>query len=489
MTKLPINLQDASVAAKFRAFELKMEAHSIRPMVINIFKHYYTKLLQGDLGKMPEAAIAPVSEDSLKSYEALEPYTDDGIRAMNQAVVIKLNGGLGTSMGLERAKSLISLKDDLTFLDIILRQVLHLREQYKTHLPLVLMNSFKTHVDTMLHVEHFDNAPTGIPLAFVQNRFPKVLQDDFSPACWPDNPELEWNPPGHGDIYTALKVSGLLENLLRKGFVYGFISNSDNLGAVMDPRILGYLAKEKLPFLMEVARRTPSDRKGGHLALLRAWNRLCLREVAQCPDKDLPSFEDIDKHRYFNTNSLWLDLRSLEQVFLQHHMIPLDLILNPKTLDPRDPHSPKVLQIETAMGAAVSAFQEAAAVEVPRERFAPVKTTNDLLLVQSDCYNRNADETLIPAPERSTSLPVIKLDSNFYKKIDEFLLRFPYGPPSLLHCLSLTVNGDVHFGKNVTCAGRVTVTAPHHRQAVVNDNTLLEGEVLLQDTQDPPETE
>jgi UTP--glucose-1-phosphate uridylyltransferase len=480
MTKLPINLQDASVAAKFRAFELKMEAHSLRPMVINIFKHYYTKLLQGDLGKMPEAAIAPVSEESLKSYAALEPYAEDGIRAMNQAVVIKLNGGLGTSMGLERAKSLITLKDGLTFLDIILRQVLHLRGHFNTHLPLVLMNSFKTHVDTMLHVEHFDNAPTGIPLAFVQNRFPKVLQDDFSPACWPDNPELEWNPPGHGDIYTALKVSGLLDNLLRKGFVYAFISNSDNLGAVMDPRILGYLAKERLPFLMEVARRTPSDRKGGHLAVLRAWNRLCLREIAQCPDKDLPSFEDIDKHRYFNTNSLWIDLRSLEQVFLQHHMIPLDLILNPKTLDPRNHNSPRVLQIETAMGAAVSAFQEATAVEVPRERFAPVKTTNDLLLVQSDCYLRNEDETLTPAPECATALPAIQLDAGFYKKIDDFQQRFPHGPPSLLRCRSLTVNGDVLFGKGVTCVGAVDVTAPRQYPARVEEHAILQGEVSLQ---------
>ncbi len=474
-----VDLGDVSVAAKFRGFELKMEAHSLQPLVINIFKNYYTRLLQGDLGKLPESAIRPVDEADVRHQKELEDCTAAGEKALRQAVVIKLNGGLGTSMGLEKAKSLIPLKDGKTFLEIILAQMRHLRRSYDSDLPLVLMNSFKTHVDSMLHIQHFDNGAAGIPLAFVQNRFPKVLQEDYSPACWPDNPELEWNPPGHGDIYPALVSSGLLDKLLRKGFIYAFISNSDNLGAVMDPGILGYMVRERLSFIMEVARRTPSDRKGGHLAKLAANGRLTLREVAQCPDTDMEHFTDIRQHRFFNTNSLWVDLRALEQVFLMHHMMPLDLIVNPKTLDPRKPDSPKVLQIETAMGAAITAFERAAALEVPRSRFAPVKTCNDLLVVQSDCYVRNEDETVTPNPARQGPLPEVQLDPAHFKKIDDFSQHFPYGPPSLADCSSLSVIGDVTFGRDVVLQGAVSISAKPGHKAMVPDAARLSGNVVL----------
>jgi len=479
MPSTALDKTDASTAAKFRGFELKMEAHALRPLVINTFKHYYAKLVQGDTGMLPESGIAPLENQELRHYDELQDYTAAGIQAMRQSVVIKLNGGLGTSMGLEQAKSLITIKDGQTFLDIILGQIRHLRQRYQTPLPLVLMNSFKTHVDTMLQVQNFNNGPTGVPLSFVQNRFPKVLQQDLSPASWPDNPELEWNPPGHGDIYSALVSSGLLEKLLREGFIYAFISNSDNLGAIMDPAILGYLAQERLEFLMEAARRTPSDRKGGHLARLLGDDRLILREVAQCPEEDMDAFTDIERHRFFNTNSLWVDLRALEQVFLRHHIMPLDLIVNPKTLNPRDAKSPKVFQIETAMGAAIAAFERAAAVEVPRSRFAPVKTTADLLVVQSDCYLRNDDDTITPNPEREGAMPQVKLDPTFYKKIDDYQLRFAKGAPSLLHCSSLEVTGDARFGRRVTIRGDVRIKVSKGVQGAIGDDAVLSGPVEL----------
>jgi UDP-glucose pyrophosphorylase len=245
-----------------------MEERRIPSIVINVFKCYYTQIMQGAQGKTSDADISPLLDGEVPAYADLEAYSDAGREALSHTVVIKLNGGLGTSMGLERAKSLIPVKDNHTFLDIILRQAKVLRKKYKSPLPLIFMNSFKTHRDTMLKVEGLDNGDTGIPLAFVQHMYPKILESDLSPADCPENPELEWNPPGHGDVYTALVTSGLLDKLLKRGYRYAFISNSDNLGAVMDSRLLGYIAKEKLPFLMEVARRTHLDRKGGHLAKL-----------------------------------------------------------------------------------------------------------------------------------------------------------------------------------------------------------------------------
>lgn len=472
----PIVYDDAAIAAKFRPFALKMEALGMPPIVVNVFKSYYSRLLLGAQGKLAEAEIAPLAPADVRDYDDLDRYTRAGHDAMSQAVFIKLNGGLGTGMGLEKAKSFITVKDGLSFLDIILSQTRRLREKFKVELPLLLMNSFKTHQETMLRLGDFDNGETELPLAFLQHRYPKVLVKDFSPAEWPANPELEWNPPGHGDIYTALVTSKILKRLLANGYHYAFISNSDNLGAVMDERILGLMALEELPFIMEVADRTPLDSKGGHLARRLSDNRLVLREVAQCPEADRAAFADTTRHRYFNTNSIWLDLRVFERVFVEHHMMPLDIIINPKNLDPRDSDSPNVFQIETAMGSAVSNFENAAAVRVPRSRFAPVKTTNDLLTVMSDCYVRTEEETIVPVTERAGNLPSVKLDPKYYKKIDDFGDRFPEGAPSLIGCTSLTVEGDVRFEAGVKLSGEVKLVNAPGRQVVIPAGTELSGE-------------
>jgi UTP--glucose-1-phosphate uridylyltransferase len=468
-----------SIPAMFRPFSLKMEELGMPAIVINLFKCYYAQLLYGAQGKLSEREILPVNENEVRSYETLSGFGQHGAEAMGRVALIKLNGGLGTTMGLERAKSLIPVKDGLSFLEIILRQMNRLRENYGTELPLVLMNSFKTHLETMLEVEGFDNGSTGIPLAFVQHRYPKILEKDYSPARWPRNPELEWNPPGHGDLYTAMVTTGLLNKLLDGGYRYAFISNSDNLGAVMDETILGYMVHEEIPFLMEVARRTPSDRKGGHLTKLLKNGRFALREVAQCPDPELSSFSDITKHRYFNTNSIWLDLRAFEKVFMTNLMMPLDVIINHKTIDPRKPDSPRVIQIETAMGSAISAFDRAGVVVVPRQRFAPVKSTNDLMLVMSDCYARSPEETIVPNPLCSDPMPEISLDHHFYKNIDDFMARFPQGVPSLLSCQELSVKGDVLFGANVSIIGKVSIRNPYDRQARIEDNAVLKGDITF----------
>src|SRR5215208_5233937 len=94
--------------------------------------------------------------------------------------------------------------------------------------------------------------------------------DKLPQASWPDDPRLEWAPPGHGDLYTSLVTSGMLAELLEHGYEFAFVANSDNLGAVLEPRILSWFAREELPFAMEVADRTQADRKGGHPARLRA---------------------------------------------------------------------------------------------------------------------------------------------------------------------------------------------------------------------------
>lgn len=470
---------DPKMLEMFRPFGLKMEEQGIPPIVINVFKCYYARLLYGAQGKLSENDLLPLTDHEVPEYESLASYAEAGREAMARAALVKLNGGLGTSMGLEKAKSLITVKNSMSFLDLILGQTKALREKYGKTIPLLFMNSFKTHLDTMLKVRGVDNGPGGLPLAFLQHRYPKILESDLSPATWLINPELEWNPPGHGDLYTALVTSKVLRKLLDRGVHYAFVSNSDNLGAVMDERLLGYMVATGAPFMMEVAGRTVSDRKGGHLARLRTNGRMVLREIAQCPDPDLDAFQDIGKHRFFNTNSLWIDLRAMEQVFIANGMMPLDLILNPKTLDPRDPKSPPVIQIETAMGSAISAFESALAVKVPRTRFAPVKTTADLLVVMSDCYTVSKDKTVEPVAGMEQGMPEVHLDAPYYKKIDDFTARFPQGAPALKACRKLSVTGDVLFEAGVSVTGEAHVINASGAQAVVRKGSVLTGEVRL----------
>ncbi len=436
---------------RFFPFQTRMQAEALPELFIETFRHYYAQLLAGETGAIPEDEIEPVQD--LPDAEQLPgDLARAGEKHLARTVFIKLNGGLGTSMGLEKAKSLLPVKNGLTFLDIIARHALH------HGIPLVLMNSFNTRADSLALLRNYPDLIGDIPLDFVQNKAPKVRQDTLEPVSWPANPALEWAPPGHGDIYTALVTSGMLEILLAHGYEYAFVSNSDNLGAALDTAILGYFAENRLPFMMEVADRTEADRKGGHLARRQSDNQLILRESAQCPDEDKAAFQDISRHRYFNTNNLWFHLPTLKRVMAQRNgILGLPMIRNSKTVDPRDPDSTPVYQVETAMGSAIAVFEGARALRVPRSRFSPVKTTNELLAVRSDAFILTDDYRVMLHPQRAGRTVVVDLDPKFYKLIDQFDVRFPYGPPSLLHCDRLVVRGDVVFGKGIAMEGEVEI--------------------------------
>ena len=443
----------------------KMRAEGLPETAVETFAYYERLLLEGEQGMLPESSIEPVS-DLPDAYDL--PAADGA--ALDQAVVLKLNGGLGTSMGMTQAKSLLEVKEGLSFLDIIVRQILWLRERHGARVPLLLMNSFATRDDTLAALERYpDLAVDGLPLDFLQGRVPKLLEDGHEPVEWPADPALEWAPPGHGDVYTSLAGSGLLDRLLERGYRYVFISNSDNLGAVLDARILDWFAGEGLPFLSESTDRTEGDRKGGHLARRRSDGGLVLRETAQTPDEDREAFEDVSRHRYFNCNSIWVDLRALERTLSSRGgVLGLPMIVNRKTVDPNDPSSPAVVQLETAMGAAIGVFEGAGALRVPRSRFTPVKTTSDLLVVRSDAYRLGEDWTVSTARDQP---PVVSLDPEYYKLMGDFDPRFRGGPPSLLEAERLTVEGDVTFGRDVKVRGAVKVSGPRK----IADGEVLEG--------------
>ena len=459
----------------FAPFALKMQAAGLSELAIRRFHYYYNQLVAGATGFIDSTTAGSVT--ALPAYHDLSAqHRAAGEAALAHTVVIKLNGGMGTSMGMDGPKSLVPVKDGLNFLDIIVRQILYLRQNTGVRLPLLLMNSFVTHEATMaaLHQYEASDVPLAqeIDLAFVQSEHPKIWADSLLPAEWPDDPGKEWCPPGHGDIYASLVTTGMLAKLLEHGYEYAFVSNADNLGAVLDPAILGYLATEQLPFLMEVAHRTAADRKGGHLAQ-RPDGQLLLRELSQCPPDEIELFQDIHRYQYFNTNNLWIHLPSLQQLMQERdNLLGLPLIRNEKPIDPTLPTSPRVYQLETAMGSAIALFEGAQALCIPRSRFIPVKKCNDLLLLWSDAYELS--EAYLPrlAPGL-TSPPLVTLDDNYYTLIGDLRLRFPHGAPSLVSAQSLTIHGDVHFGNHVVIHNHVTIHHQGEEPLYIADNTHL----------------
>ena len=444
-----------------------MLAAGVHPRAIDVFAAFYAQLDSGATGMIREADVDPLDGiDHASSVAVPDAVARD---AAARTVVIKLNGGLGTSMGLDRAKSLLPVRAGLSFLDVIAGQVRHVRETLDVRLPVLFMNSFRTRDDTLAALERYpDLAVDPLPLDFLQSSEPKLRQDDLTPVDWPADPSLEWCPPGHGDLYTALQTSGILEQLLEQGYRYATVSNADNLGASPDPRMMGWFASTGAPYAAEVARRTPADVKGGHLVVRRADGRLVLRETAQTAAEDAEAAADPTRHRYFHTNNLWFDLQALSDLLAERDgVMGLPLIRNLKTVDPSDPTSTPVVQIESAMGAAVEVFDGATAIEVERSRFLPVKTTNDLLLLRSDVYGVGADHLV----RAQVDPPLVDLDRRFFTTIADFDARIPT-PPSLVDARSFTVRGDWRFGRDVVVEGDVVLDDSGEAQSVAAGERL-----------------
>lgn len=450
---------------KFNLFLEKMEKAKLSKVAIDTFRAHYMCLSMDEKLLISESQIEP--PDNLPKFlDIKEKYRSE---QAPKIAIIKLNGGLGTSMGMEQAKSLIDAGNGHTFLELIVRQA------ELSGNPLYLMESFATYRDCKQYLYRI-NAPKNVK-QFLQNKAPKVMTDTLEPASYPEDPSLEWAPMGHGDIYATMLSTGILREIKQSGVEYLFISNADNLGAIPDPSIPLFMKEGKIGFLMEVAKRTEEDKKGGHLAK-NGDGQLILRELAQCPQEELSEFQNIQKHSYFNTNNIWINIAKLEELLAEYRgVLPLPVIKNRKNLNPRDPKTPMVFQLETAMGAAISIFKNSIAMEVPRTRFRPIKTTNDLLLLYSDLYELT--DQFVPRrtmPDRA--LPTIDLDPKFYKNIDQMQDRFPQGIPSLKECNSLKIIGDIVVPADVKFKNSVTLINNSEKQILLETGEYF-GEIIL----------
>lgn len=424
-------------------------------------------IIWNEIQKLPQGAV--------RSYATITQAHDSMAKELlSKLVVLKLNGGLGTSMGCVGPKSLISVRNDTTFLDLTVLQIEHMNRKYGTDVPLVLMNSFNTHADTERIRFKYERRVNLY--MFQQSYYPRVLLETLRP--FPEKFNLQdgcWYPPGHGDIYVSLKRSGLLEKFLAEGKEYIFISNIDNLGATVDLGILNFLLSslegpEPCEFVMEVTDKTRSDVKGG--TLIHYQDKLHLLELAQVPKDHIDEFKSISKFKVFNTNNLWAGLRAIDRLLSSGNLF-MDVIINRKSLE----GGITVLQLETAAGAAIKNFKGATGINVPRTRFLPVKKTSDLLVVMSNLFTM-AYGTLKMNPARTyPSLPVVKLGDQHFMKVREFLSRFD-SIPDMLELDHLTVSGDVTFGKHVSLKGTVIIIANHGDRIDIPAGSCLENKIV-----------
>lgn len=401
--------------------------------------------------------IKPLPSNQLPLYDELPSIDFERSKELlDKLVVVKLNGGLGTTMGCQGPKSLITVRNDMTFLDISVRQIKFINSTYNCNVPLVLMNSFNTDDD----IKRIEERYKGQVLfyTFCQSKFPRIEKETLLPFVTDPNCDNDssWYPPGHGDFYKSFVNSGLCDYFLKLGKEFVFVSNIDNLGAVVDLKILNYLTNQPskpCEFLMEVTDKTRSDIKGGTLVYNN--DKIMLLEFAQVPKSHVDEFISVHKFKIFNTNNLWIRLSSIKRI-LNNNSMHMETIVNSKTLE----NGTKVIQLENAIGAAIKCFEGAVGLNVPRLRFLPVKTTSDLLTILSDLYCLELPTGLIfMNPRRSfPSVPLVKLGSNHFGKLKEFLERFE-DIPEMLELDHLTVSGDIRFGKKVILKGTVIIIA------------------------------
>ncbi|KAJ8460277.1 hypothetical protein OPV22_033203 [Ensete ventricosum] len=430
-----------------------------------------SRYLSGEAEQIEWSKIQTPTDEVVVPYDTLSPPPEDleaTKKLLDKLAVLKLNGGLGTTMGCTGPKSVIEVRNGFTFLDLIVIQIESLNKKYGCNVPLLLMNSFNTHDDTQKIVEKYGNSSIEIH-TFNQSQYPRLVMEDFVPLPSKGHAGKDgWYPPGHGDVFPSLMNSGKLDTLLSQGKEYVFIANSDNLGAIVDIKILNHLINNQNEYCMEVTPKTLADVKGG--TLISYEGRVQLLEIAQVPDAHVNEFKSIEKFKIFNTNNLWVNLKAIKRL-VEADALKMEIIPNPKEVD-----GVKVLQLETAAGAAIRFFDDAIGINVPRSRFLPVKATSDLLLVQSDLYTLVDGFVIRNKARTNPSNPSIELGPEF-KKVANFLSRFK-SIPSIVELDSLKVSGDVWFGEGVVLKGNVSITAKSGVKLEISDGAVLENKVI-----------
>ncbi|ESX02989.1 hypothetical protein KL918_002238 [Ogataea parapolymorpha] len=457
LNKMIDAVEDPKVRAKF---EVEMDSF------FSLFRRYLADKASGTT--LDWNQIRSPTPDEVVAYSSLQ---DGDNSNLSKLAVLKLNGGLGTSMGCVGPKSVIEVRDGQSFLDLSVRQIEHLNKTYDTDVPLLLMNSFNTNDDTQIIVRKYQGHRIRIR-TFNQSRYPRVFKDSLLPVPQSFDDNLDaWYPPGHGDLFESLVSSGELDVLLEQGKEILFVSNGDNLGATVDTKILNHMVETGAEYIMELTDKTRADVKGG--TLINYNGQVRLLEIAQVPKDHVEDFKSIKKFTNFNTNNLWINLRAIKRL-VEANALEMEIIPNSKSISVGNSEM-QVLQLETAVGAAIRHFKGAHGVVVPRSRFLPVKTCSDLMLVKSDLFNLQHGALKLDSA-RFGGAPLIKLGSHF-KKVSNFQQRIPH-MPRILELDHLTVTGNVYFGRGIQLKGTVIIVCSDGQRIDIPNGSILENVVV-----------
>ncbi|KAI8851962.1 UTP-glucose-1-phosphate uridylyltransferase [Chytridium lagenaria] len=408
------NQTTSSMAAKTMRNELKarIQKESLKLEMDSFYSLFYPLSVRESKGREIIKSPKPEQIIPFKSLPEVKP--DKSVDYLKKLAVLKLNGVSELQMGCVGPKSVIEVRDGMTFLDLTVRQIEYLNKEHGVNI-----------------------------LTFNQSRFPRVSKESLLPLPKSHDADISnWYPPGHGDLFESLGNSGLLDKLLEQGKEYLFISNVDNLGATVDLGLLQHFATSGSEFIMEVTDKTKADIKGG--TIIDYGGQVRLLEIAQVPAEHTDDFKSIKKFKIFNTNNLWVNIKAVKRL-LDDSAFNMEII---------------VIQLETAVGAAIKHFTGAHGVNVPRSRFLPVKSTSDLFLITSDLYSLHHGQLIMNPKRQFGGSPVVKLGDHF-KKLDH-----------------LTVSGDVTFGSEVVLRGTVIIVANHGARIDIPSGSILDDKVV-----------
>lgn len=442
-----------------KAMEIELENTNLSKENKNKFIKIFSRYLS-NRKKLNWSKIEPIN-DKIPIYKNLNE-TDEICDAFNlsKLVVLKLNGGLGTTMGCKGPKSAINVKEDENFLDLVIKQMEELHKNNNICIPLIIMNSFNTQKHTERMLKKYQGVRT-----FNQSEFPRILNSSLMPMEG-DNSTY---PPGHGDLFSSIYESGMLNQLIKEGKEILFISNIDNLGATVDKKILNYVIKNKHDFCMEVTNKTRADVKGG--TLINYEGKIKLLELAEVPEDYKSEFNSIRKFKIFNTNSIYINLKILKRK-MENGGLNLDIIENKKIIK-----GETIIQLETAIGSAIKYFNNPTGIIVPRTRFLPVKSCSDLFLLRSSLFVEEMGTLTLSKLRGYQTLPLVKLLGEKFQKINSFEKRFK-STPDLIELDHLTVSGEVIFGKNVILKGTVIIIANKGNVIQIPNGAILEDCIL-----------
>jgi UTP--glucose-1-phosphate uridylyltransferase len=408
------------------------------------FKQTYQQFISQPITPLHTNDINDISK-SFTTYQSIKT------TAPNPAniAIVKLNGGLGTSMGCTSPKSLIPCQPNgNTFLDTIIKQTQHMPWIKKT----ILLNSFNTHTQTRAHLKK--QHPNTIVEHVIQHAFPKIDKNTNKPL--PTTSPNNLNPPGHGSVYFDLYHSGILHQCEKENIHTLFISNADNLAATCDPHIATHMQKNNIPFLIELTPKTKNDTKGG--TIINYKNQLTLWEIAQVTPEQQTQFT---QQPVFNTNNIWVHIPTLIKT-IESNKLTLDLIQNQKTQDNKP-----VIQLEYAMGSAIQSFPNAQALMVPRSRFFPIKKMNDLFLLLSDYCTFKPNGHL----HWNTSQEIYIDCQDPLNNVDTFLQQITI-IPSIKHLDHLEISGNLHINSPIQLSGTIKLHVPQNKQFQPTEPTL-----------------